>query len=240
MLGNSSLSSPQHYSQTTNTLTLPISVPPAKMSGHARAFSVALSAFAPVNTTYIAVPTPTLPLTEILAPSFAPTLKVYLLANCRMDKSISLPTADTTTPLLTCLEELSLEGCNLADSVPVIRSSEPRSSEPLLPLLSKLFPSLQTLDLSYNTLTSASITSEVLTPMIIATPQKKGMKHLRLRGNKLTELDGMRAVAEMFKGNREVQGWQLDELDLRNNEIGKLPAELGLLPLDVFLVDGNM
>jgi len=28
-------------------------------------------------------------------------------------------------------------------------------------------------------------------------------------------------------------------LDLRDNEIGKLPAELGLLPLDVLLVDGN-
>ena len=28
-------------------------------------------------------------------------------------------------------------------------------------------------------------------------------------------------------------------MDLRDNEIGKLPAELGLLPLEVFLVEGN-
>jgi hypothetical protein len=29
-------------------------------------------------------------------------------------------------------------------------------------------------------------------------------------------------------------------LDLRDNKISKLPSELGILPLDVFLVDGNM
>ena len=31
----------------------------------------------------------------------------------------------------------------------------------------------------------------------------------------------------------------METLDLRDNEIGKLPAELGLLPLDIFLVEGN-
>ena len=33
--------------------------------------------------------------------------------------------------------------------------------------------------------------------------------------------------------------WMLEELDLRDNEIGRLPAKLGILPLEVFLVDGN-
>lgn len=46
-------------------------------------------------------------------------------------------------------------------------------------------------------------------------------------------------AVEMFKGNRDVPGWKLDELDVRENDIGRLPAELGMLPLDVFLVDGN-
>ncbi|KAG2362535.1 hypothetical protein BDR07DRAFT_1484740 [Suillus spraguei] len=50
----------------------------------------------------------------------------------------------------------------------------------------------------------------------------------------------VKGIAELFKGNRSVPDWKLEELDLRDNEISKLPAELGLLPLDVFLVDGNL
>jgi Leucine-rich repeat (LRR) protein len=68
---------------------------------------------------------------------------------------------------------------------------------------------------------------------------KKGIRHLRLRGNRITHLDGFTAIAATFKGNRDVPEWKLEELDLRDNEIGRLPPELGLLPLDVFLIDGN-
>jgi len=60
-----------------------------------------------------------------------------------------------------------------------------------------------------------------------------------LRGNQITHLDGFAAIAQMFKGNRLVSEWKLEELDLRDNEIGRLPPEMGLLPLDVLLVDGN-
>ncbi|KAJ7592773.1 L domain-like protein [Mycena floridula] len=241
----SSLLSSQYYSQSTQTLALPSSAPPTKMAGHARAFSVAApSSFAVgrANTADIAVPTATLPLTEISTQSFANTLKVLNLKSRRMDRSITLPAgADDTQPLLPCLEELSLEGCNFSDMVPVSRSGalSGSSSEMLLPLLAKLFPSLRTLDLSYNALTSASLTTDALSTVILATSQRKGLKQLRFRGNKINDLDGMQGIAELFKGNREVSGWKLDELDLRDNEIGKLPAELGLLPLDVFLVDGN-
>jgi Leucine-rich repeat (LRR) protein len=44
----------------------------------------------------------------------------------------------------------------------------------------------------------------------------------------------------MFRCHRSVPDWKLEELDLRDNEISNLPGELGLLPLDVFLVDGNV
>ena len=71
-------------------------------------------------------------------------------------------------------------------------------------------------------------------------PLRPGLHHLRLRGNRLTDLDGFQNLALMFRGNRQVEEWKLEELDLRDNEIGKLPPELGMLPLDVFLVDGNM
>lgn len=120
----------------------------------------------------------------------------------------------------------------------------PRTSEQLLPLLAKLFPSLRMLDVSYNALTSAALSQDALSSIILASdsaaPERKGLRHLRLRGNHIDELDGFQDIAELFKGNRECPAWKLEELDLRDNEIGKLPAELGLLPLDVFLVDGNI
>ena len=42
-------------------------------------------------------------------------------------------------------------------------------------------------------------------------------------------LDGFMNLAEVFKGNQNVSEWKLEELDLRDNEIGKLPPELSAL-----------
>ncbi|KAJ3762773.1 hypothetical protein EV360DRAFT_35025 [Lentinula raphanica] len=243
-----SLESSQYYTRATNTLALPASSPPSKAISHSRAFS-----FSPSSSKFngtsspndFAVPIPSAPLAEIAAQSFALTLRVLTLSNRRADRSFTLP-ASYGSALLPNLEELDLEGCNFADTVSVARihpspegSSPNRSNEPLLPLLASLFPSLRLLNLSYNALTSSALTAESLTTLILEAPHRKGLKHLLLRGNKLTELDGFQGLAEMFKGNRDVAGWKLDELDLRDNDIGRLPAELGLLPLDVFLVDGN-
>lgn len=257
----SALASPQYYSASTQTLTLPPSTPPSK-AAHARSFSLASPAWnkaAPaagsMSERALAIPTPTLPLTAIAAQPFAATLKVLVLANRRNDPSFSLPASPGA--FLPCLEELSLENCNLADAVPVSHVGEggddfaPRTTEPLLPLLARLFPSVRTLDLSYNALTSAALTKDALSSLILAsdappsedlesaTVVKKGLRHLRLRGNRLNDLDGFQQIAERFRGNRDLPEWKLEELDLRDNEIGKLPPELGMLPLDVFLVDGN-
>ncbi|GLB40539.1 putative leucine rich repeat [Lyophyllum shimeji] len=246
-----SLANPQYYSQTTQTLTLPPSSPPTKTPAHTRTFSLAapsLSSVSSVRTTDIAVPPPTLPLSAIVAQPFANTLRVLILTKRRLDKSFSLPGVDAHDGFLPNLEELNLEDCGLADLVAVTRSSPssgtvtpPRTSEMILPLISKLFPSLRTLDLSHNALTSASLTTSALSNLILAAPEtgRKGLKHLRLKGNALTELEAFQGLAESFKGNRQVPEWHLDELDIRDNAIGKLPPELGLLPMDVFLVDGN-
>lgn len=163
-----------------------------------------------------------------------------------MDRSFSVPRIPQGPPgYLPKLEELDLEGCNLSDFVSMHttehtgETTPPRSNEPILPTLSKLFPSLQTLNLSYNGLTNASLNTEALSTLILTSPHRRGLRHLRLRGNRISDLDGFVNVAEQFKGNREVVGWKMEELDLRDNEIGKLPPELGLLPLDVLLVDGN-
>ncbi|KAI0671315.1 hypothetical protein C8Q78DRAFT_1028265 [Trametes maxima] len=199
----------------------------------------------------LAIPTPTLPLAAIAAQPLAQTLRVLILANRRNDPSFSIPAVQGMH--LPWLEELSLENCNLGDAIPVAHASEggtddfcARTSEPLLPLLARLFPTLRTLDLSYNALTAAALTMDALSTLIFAEPPaedgtviRKGLRQLRLRGNRLNELEGFQQLAERFKGNRDVPEWRLEELDLRDNEIGKLPPELGMLPLDVFLVDGN-
>ncbi|KAF8839643.1 hypothetical protein BDN67DRAFT_969756 [Paxillus ammoniavirescens] len=245
---------PQYYHTVTQTLTLPPLAPPTR--SHNRSFSLAVSALGPSTTsgkTDIALPTPSLPIAAISTQSFAQTLKILVLSNRKLDLSVSLPSCpgDMNSGLIPTLEELVLDGCGFGDNVSVTHQAEggratpPKSSEAILPLLTRLFPSLRTLDLSYNSLTSAALQKDVLTDLIMASSQdalviRKGLRHLRLRGNRITDLDGFQEAAGIFKGHRAVPDWKLEELDLRDNEISKLPAELGLLPLDVFLVDGNV
>ena len=242
----------QYYHATTQTLTLPASAPPAR--SHTRSFSLATSALNAHTTPGkidIALPTPSLPIAAISSQSFAHTLKILILSNRRLDLSVSLPCCrpEMDAGLIPALEELVLDGCGFGDNVTVTRQVEGgatpiKSNEPLLPLLTRLFPNLRTLDMSYNALTSAALQKSVLVNLIMASAQdtvsRTGLRHLRLRGNHITTLDGFQEVAENFKGHRSVPDWKLEELDLRDNEISKLPPELGLLPLDVFLVDGNV
>ncbi|KIY74288.1 hypothetical protein CYLTODRAFT_448050 [Cylindrobasidium torrendii FP15055 ss-10] len=234
-----SLSSPQYWDATTKTLTLPPSTPPAK-GVHGRHFSLALGPSVSASVADIVVPTPTLPLTAILKEGFADNLTKLILVNRRLDRCFSLLPEDS--PCLPNLEELDLEGCSLGDHVAVVRSSDagaPRTMEALLPLIARLFPSLHALNLAFNSLPSECLTSEALSTLITCTSQRAGLRRLGLRGNGIRELDGFKTLADGFKGHRDVPGWKLDELDLRDNDIGKIPPELGLLPLGVFLVDGN-
>ncbi|KAK7048204.1 hypothetical protein R3P38DRAFT_2867969 [Favolaschia claudopus] len=246
----SSLADPQYYTAKTETLVLPASTAAPKLTGHARAISLAATPLlksGPAAASSVALPTATLPLSLIAAQPFSQTLKVLLLKNRRMDRSFALPPMPHSEVLLPRLEELSLEGCNLGDSVSISHVSaeettpvHPSETKPLLPLLTELFPGLRSLDLSYNTITSAALTTPVLSSLILSSPGRKGLQQLHLRGNRITELDGFQDIASMFKGNRTVPEWGMDELDVRDNEIGKLHSELGLLPLDIFLVDGNV
>ena len=236
-----SLDASKYYVADECTLILPPSSAPTKSFMHARSFSVthSLKLGSPSD---LAVPTPTLPLSHILDHfSLSATLRVLKLDKRRLDQSFSLPPlADLPEEgLLPKLEELSFESCGLGDTVPCLEGDDPsnRKSEPLFPLLAKLFPSILTLNLTHNNLTSHGLTTSHLSELLLhkATP----LKQLELSSNKLTDLEGFVGLAGMFRGNREVQKWKMETLDLRDNEIGKLPAELGLLPLDVLLVEGN-
>ncbi|KAJ6589021.1 hypothetical protein B0H19DRAFT_1102525 [Mycena capillaripes] len=253
----SSLADPQYYTARTDTLKLPASTAPPKVAGHSRAFSLAAPSLVKASdrASDVTLPTATLPLSLIAVQPFAHTLKVLVLSSRRMDRSFTLPPMPYSEPLLPRLEELNLEGCNLADTISISTASAeettpvvPSDTKPLLPLLTELFPSLRNLNLAYNTLTSAALTMPVLSALILSSTsasdassaERKGLKQLHLRGNRITDVDGFQGIALLFKGNRTVDGWGLEELDLRDNEIGKLHSELGLLPLDVFLVDGNV
>lgn len=261
------LSNPKYYDTNSRTLTLPSSV---AVTAHGRSYSLvskaqplsrSLSALPSSNSgagngnadLALAVPTPTLPLYAILSQAFSHTLRTLILSNRKMDTSFALP-LDGEGPFLPCLEELGLEGCNLGEDVAVSRIQEgsdgakggekEKTKEKLLKIIPRLFPSLRSLDLSYNSLTSAAFTKDTLSALILASDstksKKEGLRHLRLRGNRLTDLDAFQEMAVGFKGFRENKEWKLEELDLRDNEIGRLGYELGLLPLEVFLVDGNV
>lgn len=250
------LANTQYYEPSTQTLTLPPSQLP--QVNHSRAFATKI---APSSSSLpdITVLLPSLPLNIIVTEPFAHSLRSLILINRRADRSFVLPLSATTNPqgFLPCLEELDLEGCGFSESISVLyadvslstASSSPShsntcSTQPLLSLITTLFPSLRTLNLSYNALSSSAFTQESLSALILPSPTggdgaRKGLRHLRLRGNQITHLDGFAAIAHMFKGDRLVAEWKLEELDLRDNEIGRLPPEMGLLPLDVLLVDGN-
>jgi len=235
-----SLVTSKYYVADERALTLPPSSAPTRSFMHTRSFSVTHSVTRGPPSDLV-VPTPTLPLLYIVDhSSVTATLRVLKLDKRRLDQSFSLPPL-TSLPeegFLPRLEELSFESCGLGDTVSYVEGDDShRKSEPLLPLLAKLFPSILTLNLTHNSLTSCGFSTAHLSELLLhkATP----LRQLELSSNRITDLEGFVGLAEMFKGNREVQRWKVETLDLRDNEIGKLPAELGLLPLDVFLVEGN-
>lgn len=236
-----SLATSKYYAADERALTLPPSSAPTKSFTHTRSFSVTHSVTLG-SPSDLVVPTPTLPLLYIVDhSSVAATLRVLKLDKRRLDQSFSLPPL-TSLPeegFLPKLEELSFESCGLGDIVSYLEGddSSHRRSEPLLPLLAKLFPSIFALNLTHNSLTSRGFSTAHLSELLLykTTP----LRQLELSSNRIVDLEGFVGLAEMFKGNREVQRWKMETLDLRDNEIGKLPADLGLLPLDVFLVEGN-
>lgn len=247
----SSLANSTYFSSKELSLTLPSSVPPNR--GHARAFSLVPASRSQPKPEDMHVPVPTLPLNVIVVQNFASSLRVLTLKNRRADPTFAFPPpsfiadASSSGGVLPRLEELNLEGCSLGDSVLVTHElvdksgSSTSEKQNLLEVIYATFPSLTILDLSYNTVSSDLFNEETIRKLLLSSDgeSRRGLRILRLRGNRLTNLDGFDALATMFKGNRQVPEWKLEEFDVRDNDISKLPVNLGMLPLDVFLVDGN-
>ena len=206
------------YDGPHGTLTLPRSQPQART--HNRSFSVASTPLS-ANTSDLLLPPPTMPLPTILSQSFANSIKVLVLSNRRLEASIILPATRLSSPVLPHLDELCLDNCNLSSEVPtsIEGTSGSPGKESLLEIIAALFPSLSTLDLSYNLLTTLSGVGVLLTPN--ASDKRKGLTTLRLRGNKLSSLDPLEELGAAWKSGGGIEGWRGEEIDLRDNEIGK-------------------
>lgn len=217
-----------YYSEETQTLALP---PPRRISA------------ADTHSN----PAPVLPLYAIITQPYAHSLRSLILTNRRLDKSFALPHDVEIENLLPSLEELSLHNCKLVDLVMVSKCKlnedpemAPRSGEYVLPLIIKMFPNLQILDLSENALRS-SFTERILRQLVFATNGRRGLKHLRLRGNRLENLNGFKAIASSFNVSKSTAAdWTLEELDVGYNNIEELPCELGVLPFNLLSVEGNV
>jgi Leucine-rich repeat (LRR) protein len=235
----------KYYTASHASLSLPSSLPPSKKGLlHSRSVSLSHSVNGPPLTDP-AVPRQTLPLSIILAQQpWGATLRVLELSNRRADVCFLLGSQGLKGGLGR-LEELKMDGCNLGDEVRCVVEKDGGGKEEmksrLLDTLKELFPSLTVLDLSYNVITSLSGIEEMFFP---PSSPGQGLKALRVRGNKISDIRPLEAIAERFEraggAGVGVEGWKGEEIDLRENEVGKLLPILGLLPLDIFLVEGNL
>lgn len=226
-----------YYNESKQTLQLPAAIPRPKT--HARAISLAPKLTASDDPNPL-LPDATLPLSKIVSEAFASNLRVLTLSNRRVNQCFELPSLGNyqSDALLPSLDELNLDSCGLTDNVAIKEDDATPRSQPLLTLVANLFPSLSVLNISQNSITNLNGVANLFIPDWDM--RRKGLKVFKAQGNRISDLDGLSRVCDGWKNEAKVDGWRLEEMDLRDNEIPKLPAELGLLPLDVLLVEGNV
>jgi hypothetical protein len=198
-----------------STLILPQSQP----RSHNRNFSSAVLT-RPANAADLLVPSPTLPLVTILEQPFLNSIRVLVLTGRRMDPSFGLPSTGKAQSYLPNLDELRLDNCNLGNSVQTTSEGGLSTKGPLMEMIGNLFPSLGTLDLSYNALTSLNGIATLFTPD--EGVKRKGLKVLRVRGNRVDSLETLEELAGGWRSGSGIQGWQGEEIDLRDNELIKV------------------
>jgi Leucine-rich repeat (LRR) protein len=221
----------RYWDPRTLTLTLPPS--PGRPTRHN----------AGASTEEEILPRATLPLSLIATQPFAETLRILELRGRHAEPAFVLPTPNGQS-LLPQLETLSLEGCALSDAIPGASTADSGA----LGVLAQLFPGLRNLELGYNNFTGNLVARNVLEQVLFAGKGgHAGLRRLGLCGNRIEELHGLRELARVVFGTDAASErvelrakWTLEELDVRENSIAGLPGELGLLPLDLFLVDGNL
>lgn len=98
-------------------------------------------------------------------------------------------------------------------------------------IISRTAPNIKSLDLTYNVLDNL----EGVQPLLLR--KGGGLRSLKLSGNRFADVSPLTEVAVQIKAG--ASGWACEEIDLRDNEIGKLHPELGWLPLSSFQVEGE-
>lgn len=129
--------------------------------------------------------------------------------------------------LFPSLRTLDLSWNALESRVSLLSSATTSTtSTPILSLLATLVPSLETLNLEHNRLT----TLEGIAELVLASGEsgKGGVKQLRLRGNKIADVEDLCEVArglesEGVGGERREKGrWKCEMLDLAENELSRV------------------
>jgi hypothetical protein len=207
-----------------STLILPQSQP----RSHHRNFSSTMLP-RPANLAELLVPSPTLPLVAILEQPFFNSIRILVLTGRRMDPSFSLPSTAKGRSCLPNLDELQLDNCNLSNSVQTTSEGGLSSKEPLFELIGNLFPSLGTLDLAYNALSSLTGIAPLFTPD--EGTKRKGLKVLRMRGNRMDSLEALEELAGAWRSGSGIQGWRGEEIDLRDNELIKVSVVVQIVSL---------
>ncbi|KAJ8292472.1 Leucine-rich repeat-containing protein 40 [Rhodotorula toruloides] len=141
-----------------------------------------------------------------------------------------------STAFFPALDTLDLASNYLPSTIssPYVDSGE---SQPLLSTIASLAPSLSTLSLRQNRLTSLTGISALLLP---SSSGARGLKTLDLGENKIDDLGELCEVAERVEREGK-NGWRCEEFDLSMNEVKQLPPTLGLLPHSLVIhLQGNV
>jgi Leucine-rich repeat (LRR) protein len=178
-----------------------------------------------------------LPLASIDSWNWTSTLRTLTVTHNRLSALTDPQSSISFSPLLS-LTALDLSNNHLCST------STSSSSKPLLTHLDELFPSLRSLTLSYNRLTSLEGIESLLLPSSNDDEDKSysppRLKTLYLNGNKISDTSALCRVAEkMGAMGGGIQGksvvgnkitndhrWSLEELDLRDNEIARVSMSI--------------
>ncbi|GHJ86970.1 hypothetical protein NliqN6_3372 [Naganishia liquefaciens] len=96
--------------------------------------------------------------------------------------------------------------------------------------LAKAMPHLETLDLSGSRIQHITGAHDLCA---------NGLKRLLVKGCRIADISSLVDVAQQLHMGKWLGALQLEEVDIRDNEVPKLDAVLGCLPLRSFLVENN-
>ncbi|KZP00402.1 L domain-like protein [Calocera viscosa TUFC12733] len=167
------------------------------------------------------IPANTLPYDVILRHGWTDDLKCLVVTGRNTNPLFTLPGDDGGMVVLDRVEQLTMIDCGLAESTRIQVAGVERH-EGTFALIARLFPSVRSLDLSYNRLPTLAGIREVLLLRRDNADGKTGVCELKLKGCGVNNLDELVALLEEAGPEPAGSGLALRELDLSDNEIAKV------------------